>query len=174
MDQVLPLALYFTVALQHAGDDLLVLEIARLKAAVRQTQAELPFAIKGWVVLPDHLHVLWRQPEGDVDPLRRWRRIMRRFDTSLPKGPRRLAHIAGGGQAIWASEVRSERITTRAEARARLVQMAQDPLRHGLVERVGDWPFASAPPDGALGWPEVMAGGFKPMRRGAAEFTAGA
>jgi putative transposase len=45
----------FTVTLAARGEDLLVREIALLRDAVRVMQDERPFAIRSWVVLPDHL-----------------------------------------------------------------------------------------------------------------------
>jgi putative transposase len=56
--------IFFTVALAQRGDCLLVDEVDRLREAVRVTQAERPFAIDAWVVLPDHLHCMWRLPRG--------------------------------------------------------------------------------------------------------------
>ena len=136
-------SVYFTVALRHAGDDLLVLEIERLRHAVRQTRAELPFQIRGWVVLPDHLHCIWDLPAGDTDFVRRWRRIMRRFAVSLPKGPRRLARIAGDDRAIWARDFHAERIGSGPQMARRMAALADDPARHGLVDCAEDWPYPS-------------------------------
>lgn len=141
-NQKLPLA-YFTVALRHAGDDLLVLEIERLRQAVRRTRAELPFQIKAWVVLPDHLHCIWEMPSQDIDFVSRWQRIMRRFAVSLPKGPRRLARIAGGERGIWARDFHAERIGSEAVMQQRMAALAADPARHGLVECAKDWPYSS-------------------------------
>ncbi len=143
MEHLIAPSVYFTVSLRHAGDDLLVLEIERLRAAVRQTRAERPFQIRAWVVLPDHLHCIWDMPVGDADFVGRWRRIMRRFAVSLPKGPRRLAQIAGGERGVWARDFHAERIGSPALMQARLTALAADPARHGLVERAEDWPFSS-------------------------------
>ena len=60
-------AVFLTVNLADRGSDLLVRRIDDLRAAVRVTRAERPFAIEAWVVLPDHMHCVWRLPEGDSD-----------------------------------------------------------------------------------------------------------
>lgn len=143
MDHLIAPSVYFTVALRHAGDDLLVLEIERLRQAVRQTRAELPFEIRAWVVLPDHLHCIWDLPAGEADFVRRWRRIMRRFSLSLPAGPRRLARIAGGERGVWARDFHAERIGSEAQMARQLAGLATDPARHGLVDRAEDWPYSS-------------------------------
>ena len=72
---------FFTVALAHRGSDLLVREIDRLREAVRVTRAERPFAIDAWVVLPDHMHCIWRVPDGGYSV--RWGAIKARFTRSL-------------------------------------------------------------------------------------------
>lgn len=58
---------FFTVALADRGSRLLVEEVERLRAAVRDTMRERPFRVDAWVVLPDHLHAVWTLPEGDAD-----------------------------------------------------------------------------------------------------------
>lgn len=143
MENLIPLSACFTVALRHAGDDLLVLEIERLRQAVRQTRAELPFEIKAWVVLPDHLHCIWELPSQDSNFVTRWQRIMRRFSVSLPKGPRRLAQIAGGERGVWARDYHAERIGSDAVMQQRMAALAADPARHGLVDDAADWPYSS-------------------------------
>lgn len=72
---------FFTVPLANRGGDLLVREIARLREAVRVTRAERPFAADAWVVLPDHMHCIWRVPDGDYSV--RWGAIKARFSRSL-------------------------------------------------------------------------------------------
>ena len=57
---------FFTVALADRRSDVLVAEIERLRAAVRVTRAERPFGIEAWVVLPDHMHCIWRVPGGGL------------------------------------------------------------------------------------------------------------
>ena len=83
--QIAAATMFFTVSLAQPGADLLILEIERLRQAVRVTRAERPFQINAWVVLPDHMHTIWTLPDGDSDFQTRWRLIKRRFSASLPK-----------------------------------------------------------------------------------------
>jgi len=76
-------AIFFTVALAERGSNLLLREIGLLRTAVRQTRAERPFGIEAWVVLPDHLHCIWRMPVGDADFSTRWGAIKARFTRSV-------------------------------------------------------------------------------------------
>lgn len=48
---------------------------AALRETIAKVRAARPFQIDGWVILPDHLHAIWRLPEGDADFATRWRLI---------------------------------------------------------------------------------------------------
>src|SRR3989441_11193785 len=48
--------------------------VEKLRAAFRKVMAVRPFRIDAMVVLPDHLHCIWRLPEADADYSSRWRR----------------------------------------------------------------------------------------------------
>ena len=125
---------FFTHALAVPGDDLLVLQVEKLRQAVRVTRAERPFGIEAWVVLPDHLHAIWRLPAGDTDFAGRWAQIRRRFALSAPRQARRK---------IWRTDYHAERIHDLTDL-ARFQRIcAQDPVQHGLVDTAADWPFSS-------------------------------
>ncbi len=65
---------FFTINLRDRRSDLLVVEIAALRDAVRTELARRPFHIDAWVVLPDHMHCQWTLPEGDADFFRAYAR----------------------------------------------------------------------------------------------------
>ncbi|MEM1233992.1 MAG: transposase [Pseudomonadota bacterium] len=73
---------FFTVCLAHRGSDLLVREVALLRAVTEVTAAH-PFEILAWVVLPDHLHAVWRMPVGDRAYGQRWGAIKSRFSRGV-------------------------------------------------------------------------------------------
>ena len=66
---------FFTVNLLERRRTLLVDRIDDLRIAFRTAHAARPFLIEAIVILPDHLHCLWRLPEGDADNATRWRHI---------------------------------------------------------------------------------------------------
>ena len=80
---------FFTVALATRGSDLLTREVDPLRDAVRRTRVERPFGIDAWVVLPDHLHCVWRLPDDDADFSTRWKVIKARFSRAMPAWQRR-------------------------------------------------------------------------------------
>ena len=76
-------AVFFTVNLADRASDLLVREIEALREAVRATREERPFGIEAWVVLPDHMHCVWRLPEADHDFSVRMGAIKARFSMAV-------------------------------------------------------------------------------------------
>jgi putative transposase len=59
---------FFTVNLaKRNGNDLLVKHIEALREAFRIVMATHPFEIEAIVVLPDHLHAIWRMPPNDSE-----------------------------------------------------------------------------------------------------------
>ena len=55
-----------------------------------------------FVVLPDHLHAIWKLPYGDCDFSTRWRLIKTRFAKVLPKRQRRsTVRLARNERGIW-------------------------------------------------------------------------
>jgi len=72
----LPGATYFftlTIAQRHL--DLLIRHVQYLKTAFHEEHQRAPFVNIVLVILPDHLHAIWRLPKGDSDYSQRWRRI---------------------------------------------------------------------------------------------------
>ena len=136
-------SMFFTVALATRGDDLLLREIERLRQAVRVTRLDRPFAIDAWVVLPDHLHAIWTLPPNDSDFATRWRLIKSRFTSSLPKGTLRAVHDAEQERSIWQKRFWSHPICSRDDYDAHVRFCWTDPVKHGLVDQPGDWPYSS-------------------------------
>src|SRR5258706_16164119 len=79
---------FFTVNIAERRKDLLVRHIAALRNAIDSEQERAPFTVVAFVILPDHLHAIWRLPSGDADYSDRWRRIKADFSKTLPVGER--------------------------------------------------------------------------------------
>ena len=58
-----------------------------LRQAFRKVMAARPFKIDAMVVLPEHLHCIWRLPEGDADYSSRWREIKKPFLAKFVRSP---------------------------------------------------------------------------------------
>ncbi|MFD0740499.1 transposase [Lysobacter koreensis] len=93
---------FFTVNLLERNRRLLVEHIGLLRTACGASRAARPFEVIAAVVLPDHLHCVWRLPVGDTDNATRWAHIKSGFSRSLPHGercsPQRMVKVERG---IW-------------------------------------------------------------------------
>ncbi|WP_237763201.1 REP-associated tyrosine transposase [Thiobacillus denitrificans] len=74
---------FFTVALADRKSALLIDQADRLREAIRVVKLRHPFEIVAMVVLPDHLHAVWRLPPGDADYPTRWSLIKAGFSRSI-------------------------------------------------------------------------------------------
>ncbi len=136
---------FFTVnLLERYPNDLLVRHIAELRDAVRRVRRRRPFHVDAWVVLPDHLHAVWTLPPGDDDYANRWRTIKQHFSRALQQiehrsEVRRLRDERG----IWQRRFWEHAIRDDADYAAHVDYVHINPLKHGYVERVRDWPHST-------------------------------
>ncbi len=136
---------FFTVnLLQRRGNDLLVREIEVLREAVRHFRQRRPFRIDAWVVLPDHLHCIWTLPPGDSDFSTRWRLLKSEFSRSLPRTEHRSEVRRNAGErGIWQRRYWEHLIRDDADLERHVNYVHVNPLKHGWVERVSDWPYST-------------------------------
>jgi putative transposase len=135
---------FFTVNLLDRRRRLLVEHIGALRAAVRETRRRFPFHIDAMVVLPDHLHTVWTLPEGDCDFPVRWRLIKIGFSKSIPDGEcvgasRRVR----GERGIWQRRYWEHMIRDERDYARHIDYCWFNPVKHGLVANVEDWPYSS-------------------------------
>jgi putative transposase len=159
---------FFTVNLQDRGSDLLVARIEDLREAVRRTRREKPFHIDAWVILPEHMHAVWTLPPGDADYPSRWRRIKNLFSRAAPKGEDVSASRARHGErGIWQRRYWEHTVRDDRDYAAHVDYCHINPVKHGWVERVGDWPYSTFhrdvrrgiyPPDWADEPPDIATG----------------
>ncbi|MDP2226388.1 MAG: transposase [Moraxellaceae bacterium] len=118
-------------------------EITALRAAVRKVRTAHPFVIHGWRVLPDHPHCVLELPSGDSDFARRWRLIKREFSIALPAERPAPGRLRPGERGIWQRRYWEHLIRDEADYRAHLDYVHINPVKHGLVSRVADWPYST-------------------------------
>lgn len=145
-----PVGTFFFTVVTYQRRPILTTPLARetLRYAIQSVRHRLPFSLEAIVLLPDHLHTVWILPPDDEDFSTRWRQIKTLFT--------RRGLQQGGSQASQSlsREVKSERgiwqrrffeHTSRDEFDLkRCVDYVHvNLLKHGLVERVSDWPWSS-------------------------------
>ena len=135
---------FFTVNLLERDKSLLVDHIDLLREVVSVVKKQRPFYIDAWVVLPDHMHAVWTLPEGDADYSSRWRDIKKRFSKALPK-TEQLSSVRKrkGERGIWQRRFWEHTIKNERDFRHHVDYVHVNPLKHGLVASVKDWPYSS-------------------------------
>ncbi|MGO4380606.1 REP-associated tyrosine transposase [Pseudoduganella sp. RAF53_2] len=102
-----------------------------LRFAIQRVRARYPFDIIAFVLLPDHLHTIWTLPEGDSNFPLRWRLI---------KG---LVTHQGGQNSPWQHRYMEHWLRSEEDFRQHFDYLHWNPMKHGLVARVVDWPWST-------------------------------
>lgn len=135
---------FFTVTLLDRTSRLLVERIADLRDAFRAARRQRPFVIDAIVVLPDHLHCVWTLPEGDADYALRWREIKSWFSRRMPQGEQPImGRINKGERGIWQRRYWEHTLRDERDVERHIDYIHYNPVKHGQVARVADWPFSS-------------------------------
>ena len=135
---------FFTVNLADRRASLLTEHIGLLRAAFRYTRERHPFAIEAIVVLPDHLHAIWSLPEDDADFPKRWQLIKATFSRRLPTGELvSESRKRKSERGIWQRRYWEHAVRDQGDLDRHLDYIHFNPVKHGHVPRVEDWPHSS-------------------------------
>lgn len=140
----IPNAPYFlTMTLRDRGSRLLLDHIDQLRAAFRCADAAHPFRIDAVVVLPDHFHLLCTLPEGDADFSSRVQTLKRRFTFGLQHGGVRVCMNEHGEADVWQRRFWEHTIRDEDDFARHVDYIHYNPVKHGLVAAVRDWPHST-------------------------------
>jgi putative transposase len=119
-----------------------------LREAIRVVRRKRPFRIDAIVLLPDHLHAVWSLPEGESDYSTRWQLIKRRFTREYLKtggveAVRSASRLAKGERSVWQRRFFEHTVRDEADMKRCVDYVHVNPLKHGLVARVREWPWSS-------------------------------
>ncbi len=121
---------------------------ARLRQAIRQVRSRLPFDIFAIVLLPDHLHTVWSLPSGDANYSTRWRQIKSLFTRSYLQDGNAEAPVTEQRQArdehgVWQRRFWEHTVREEDDLKRCVDYLHFNPVKHGLVKAVRDWPWSS-------------------------------
>lgn len=147
----IPGGVYFFTVVTHDRAPLFATpeRVERLRAAFRKVMAVRPFRIDAMVVLPDHLHCIWRLPEADADYSSRWREIKKSASREIDARTNHRNERPVWQRRFWEHAIRDE-----ADWRNHIDYIHYNPVRHGLAARPRDWPWSSFGRAVAMGWYE--------------------
>jgi putative transposase len=134
---------FFTVTLADRRSTALVNHVGALRAAFRACRQERPFAIDAVVILPDHLHAILTLPQEDADFAGRWRRIKGHYSTRLLAAGVTIKRHANGELALWQRRYWEHTVRDEGDFARHVDYVHYNPIKHGLVVRVRDWPYSS-------------------------------
>jgi putative transposase len=107
-----------------------------------------PFDTIAVCLLPDHLHTIWKLPEGDDDYPVRWKEIKRIFTRNYIQqinlgGIRNKSRQIQGEAAIWQRRYWEHTCIDNDDLNNHIDYIHINPLKHGLVRKVSDWDWSS-------------------------------
>jgi putative transposase len=140
---------YFFTVNSYSRRPILTSGIVRqaLRDAIIITRKTLPFEIDAWVLLPDHLQTIWTLPPEDSNFSARWAMIKQYTSKSC-------RHLLDNEKVGDSRRTRKELNFSQRRFWEHLIRDENDygkhfdyihwnPLKHGYVTRVVDWPYSS-------------------------------
>jgi len=134
---------FFTATLHDRRATTLVDHIDLLIEAIAATRERRPFRCLALVVLPDHLHAIWRLPEGDADYPGRWRSIKSGFVRRLRKAGSAPSSDVQRPARIWQSRYWEHRIRDGRDLEAHVDYVHYNPVKHGHASAPEAWPHST-------------------------------
>ena len=119
-----------------------------LREVISEVRQEHPFIVVAWVLLPDHLHCIWTLPEGDGDFSKRWGLIKAGFSRKVKPLLHRTAWMTDSKErhrenTIWQRRFWEHQIRNEDDLDTHLNYIHYNPVKHGSVENVADWPYST-------------------------------
>lgn len=107
-----------------------------------------PFTLVAYCILPDHMHMIWTLPEGDSDYSMRIGLIKTKFSKlyRLTNGSQiepNISRVNRREAAIWQRRFWEHMIRDEQDLERHINYIHYNPVKHGLVNNVIDWPNSS-------------------------------
>jgi putative transposase len=141
---------YFFTLVTNLRQPILTKEVFRLalRQGIQRARDTLPFQIDAWVLLPDHLHAVWTLPPEDDNYAPRWAIIKRRVSTLCGKQFNKIEELSESRQkrkesGIWQKRFWEHQIRDDLDFQRHMDYLHWNPVKHGYVQSVADWPFSS-------------------------------
>jgi putative transposase len=120
-----------------------------LRDAFHRVRAEHPFLLEAVVVLPDHMHAVWTLPAGDANYGKRWSLIKRYVSQASRHLTGQVVNASRDKRrelAFWQRRFWEHQIHDDADYARHVDYLHYNPVKHGLVSRVRDWPYSTFHP----------------------------
>ena len=128
--------------------------VSKLFAAIHMVQVERPYQMSTYVVLPDHIHMIWKLPSGDADFSARVGRMKVLFTKSVRqelgsgcppyvdgRSPSQVNHRESG---LWQRRFWEHTIRDEADFQRHVDYIHYNPVNHKLVACPHAWAHSSS------------------------------
>jgi putative transposase len=119
-----------------------------LRQSIDACRTTRPFEMTAIVLMPDHLHMIWTLPPGDSDFSARISQIKAHFTRQwlLTGGEEsRISEFARktGRRGVWQRRFWEHHIRDSTDFENHYHYVHYNPVKHGYVKCVSDWPWSS-------------------------------
>jgi putative transposase len=103
------------------------------ESALERTRRGYRFRVAGYVVMPEHVHVLISEPERST--------VAKALQAMKQSVARQL--VGGEHQHFWQARYYDFNVWTEKKRIEKLRYIHRNPVKRGLVEKAEDWPWSS-------------------------------
>jgi putative transposase len=135
---------FFTIALVDRKSQLLIEEIDLLRSVIKYVRSNHEFRIDAIVILPDHIHMIMTLPENDSLFSKRISLIKSSFSRKIKKNEIiSSSRKSKRERGLWQRRFWEHAIRNDLDFENHVNYIHYNPVKHGLVQRVVDWPYSS-------------------------------
>ena len=132
-----------TFTLNDRSANLLVEHFDLFKSSYLWVKQNRPFETVAFVVLPDHVHLIWSLPLDDADYSTRVRLIKRLFTRQIMKSGVMFGKRSNGERSCWQRRFWEHQVRDEQDLQNQVDYIHYNPVKHGFVKCVKDWPYSS-------------------------------
>lgn len=132
---------FFTLTLADRSSRILLDHIAALRLSWREVRQVWPFAVHAVAILPDHMHLVMKLPDGEADFSTRLRLFKAGFTRRLPEAQKLEGRK--GERRVWQARFWEHVVRDEDELARCIDYVHHNPVKHGYVAHPGDWLYSS-------------------------------
>jgi putative transposase len=141
---------YFFTVVTHKRAKFLTSELALqcLRTSFLEIKEKRPFEIIASCLLPDHIHCIWKLPDGDNDFSYRWSAIKAGFTRKFLsrgglEGYQAISRQRKRERGLWQRRFWEHQIKDEADLQKHVDYIHYNPIKHGLAKQVEQWPWST-------------------------------
>ena len=134
---------FLTLTLKDRKASYLTDNIDLLRDSFRNCRRTIPFFIKAIVILPEHLHCIIALPPNENNYSEIIRKIKAHFTKGLVKQGVTFNKTTNGQYDYWQRRFWEHTIRNERDLTTHINYIHYNPVKHGLVSTVREWPYSS-------------------------------